>query len=96
MEGGMIQAASWTLKEAIRFEGDAVANRSWETYPILKFSETPETFVDIVARPEEPPLGVAEAAQGPTAAAIGNAVFSALGARVRDLPITPESIARAI
>ena len=96
MEGGMIQAASWTLKEAVRFEGDAVANRSWETYPILRFSETPETSVDIVAHPEEPPLGVAEAAQGPTAAAIGNAVFNALGARVRDLPITPDSIARAI
>ena len=40
-------------------------------------------------------MGAGEAAQGPTAAAIANAVFDALGVRVRDLPITPERIVAA-
>ena len=95
VEGGMVQSASWTLKEQVRFDGDAVATRGWDDYPILKFSEAPRVHVDIVARPEEKPLGVAEAAQGPAAAAIANAVHDALGARVRRLPITREAIIAA-
>ena len=43
-----------------------------------------------------PPLGVGEAAQGPTAAAIGNAVCDALGVRVRTLPLTEEQILAAM
>ena len=66
---------------------------NWERYPILRFSEVPAVEVDIVARPDCPPLGAGEAAMGPTAGAIGNAVFDALGVRVRDLPITAARIA---
>jgi CO/xanthine dehydrogenase Mo-binding subunit len=79
----------------VRFEGEAVASRDWPGYPILKFSETPEVAVEIVSRPDDPPLGVAEAAQGPSAAAIANAVHAALGVRVRRLPITREAIIAA-
>lgn len=96
IEGGMIQSTSWTLKEALEFDGEAVAARDWDSYPILKFSEVPETFVEILPRDDDPPLGVAEASQGPTAAAIGNAVHDALGVRVRRLPITRHAIAAAI
>jgi CO/xanthine dehydrogenase Mo-binding subunit len=95
IEGGMVQSASWTLKERITFEGDAVTNRDWEAYPILRFSEVPEIKVSLIVRPEMPPLGVGEAATGPTAAAIGNAVHRALGIRVRTLPITREAILAA-
>ncbi len=95
IEGGMIQAMSWTLKEEVRFEGEAIVSKDWENYPILKFSEIPETTVELIAHPEAPPLGVAEAAQGPTAAAIGNAVFRALGVRVRRLPLTRSAIMAA-
>ena len=96
IEGGIVQAASWTLKEALRFEGDAVVTRDWESYPILRFSEAPEIAVEVIDRPEDPALGVGEASLGPTAAAIGNAVFHGLGVRVRDLPITRDAIAAAI
>lgn len=96
IEGGMVQSTSWTLKEEVRFDGEAVASRDWESYPILRFSEVPETATEILPRPDDPPLGVAEASQGPTAAAIGNAVNRALGIRVRRLPITREAIASAI
>lgn len=96
VEGGIIQSASWTLKEQIRFEDDAVANTAWSTYPILRFSEAPRIAVKLIGRPDAPPLGVGETATGPTAAAIGNAVRQALGVRVRSLPLTREAVAAAL
>jgi len=96
IEGGMVQAASWTLKEAVGFDGEEVITTNWEAYPILTFAETPETAVDIIARPELPPLGVGEAAQGPMAAAIGNAVRRAAGVRIRALPITRDRLVAAL
>jgi CO/xanthine dehydrogenase Mo-binding subunit len=95
IEGGAVQAASWTLKEAVRFDRTRVTSDAWETYPILRFSEVPAVEVEILDRPEEASSGAGEAAAGPTAAAIGNAVFDALGVRVRDLPITAERIVAA-
>ncbi len=96
IEGGIVQAISWTLKEQVLWDRDRVLSRSWETYPILRFDETPEVEVSIVERPDEPSLGTGESAAGPTAAAIANALFNALGVRARDLPLTPERIARAM
>ena len=95
IEGGAIQAASWTLKEAVRFDRTRITSGSWEEYPILRFSEVPAVQVQVLQRPDEPAVGAGEAPMGPAAAAIGNAVFDALGVRVRDLPITPERIAAA-
>jgi CO/xanthine dehydrogenase Mo-binding subunit len=96
LEGGAIQATSWTIKERVRFDRRHVTSRDWETYPILRFSEVPEVQVDLVDRPGLPSLGSGEAAQGPTAGAIANAVAAALGVRVRRLPITTEAVIRAI
>jgi CO/xanthine dehydrogenase Mo-binding subunit len=90
IEGGCIQAASWTLKEAWR---PGVVG--WEDYPILKFSEVPPVEVHLLKN-EFPSVGAGECTMGPTAAAIANALHDALGVRVRDLPLTPERIARAI
>jgi CO/xanthine dehydrogenase Mo-binding subunit len=96
MEGGAIQATSWVLKEAVRFDRTRITSDTWETYPILRFSEVPAVDVEIIARPEEKTLGAGEAAHGPVAGAIANAVFDALGVRVRDLPITRERIIAAM
>ena len=96
IEGGAIQATSWVLKEAVRFDRTRITSDTWETYPILRFSEVPAVEVEIIARPEEKPLGAGEAAHGPVAGAIANAVFDALGVRVRDLPITRERIIAAM
>ena len=96
MEGGAIQATSWTLKEAVRFDRSRITSDTWETYPILRFSEVPAVEVEILNRPTERSLGAGEASHSPTAAAIGNAVFHALGVRVRDLPITRERIIAAM
>jgi CO/xanthine dehydrogenase Mo-binding subunit len=96
IEGGAIQATSWTLKEAVRFDRERITSDTWGTYPILRFSEVPAVEVEIIARPGEKALGAGEAAHSPVAAAIGNAVFHALGVRVRDLPITRERIIAAM
>ena len=96
IEGGAIQAASWTTREAVRFDGPHVSSDTWESYPILRFSEVPRVTVDIVDRPDQPALGAGEASIGPTAAAITNAVADALGVRVRTLPITPDAVVAAI
>jgi len=90
LEGGAIQATSWTLKEEGR-----IGAVSWEDYPILRFSEVPAVEVNLV-KSEAPSLGAGEAAQGPTGAAIANALHDALGVRVRDLPLTPERIVKAM
>jgi CO/xanthine dehydrogenase Mo-binding subunit len=95
VEGGIIQSASWVLKEQVRFD-DGVSSFDWETYPVLKFSEVPEIDVALVNTGAEAPLGVGEVSAGPAAAAIGNAVSHALGARIRDLPLTRERIMAAL
>ncbi len=95
VEGGIIQATSITLKESIAFAGDKVTTASWGDYPILKFSEVPEITVEIIDRPDQKPLGAGETSVGPTAAAIGNAVSRAIGARVAMMPINREAIIAA-
>jgi CO/xanthine dehydrogenase Mo-binding subunit len=95
IEGGAIQATSWTVKERVRFDRMRVTSTTWEEYPILRFSEVPAVDVVLVERPDEPPLGAGEIAQGPIAAAIANAVFDAIGLRVRDLPLVPERLRAA-
>jgi CO/xanthine dehydrogenase Mo-binding subunit len=95
-EGGMLQAASWVLKEAVPTNGSVLTAESWKDYPILSFSEVPEISVDVIAQPDCPSTGVGEASLGPTAGAIANAVASALGIRIRDLPLTRNSIITAM
>ncbi|HEX7743739.1 MAG TPA: molybdopterin cofactor-binding domain-containing protein [Micromonosporaceae bacterium] len=96
IEGGAIQATSWTVKERVRFDRTAVTSTDWESYPILRFSEVPRVEVHVLNRPDAPSLGAGEAAQGPVAAAIANALFAAIGVRVRDLPLTAERVIAAM
>jgi CO/xanthine dehydrogenase Mo-binding subunit len=92
LEGGIIQGASFVLKERVRFADGKVAASQWDDYPILRFSEIPEVDIRLIDAPNEPALGLGEASLGPTAGAIGNAVARALGTRIRDLPLTRERI----
>jgi nicotinate dehydrogenase subunit B len=97
LEGGILQAASWVLKEQVRLEGSGISSRDWDTYPVLKFSEVPEVMIELVNPiTDSPPLGLGEATAGPTAGAIGNAVAHALGARLRDLPLTRDRVMAAL
>jgi nicotinate dehydrogenase subunit B len=96
IEGGAIQATSWVLKERVRFDSQRITSNTWTAYPILRFSEVPEVHVELIQRPDLEPVGAGEAAHGPVTAAIANAVFDALGVRVRNLPITRDSLIAAM
>jgi nicotinate dehydrogenase subunit B len=95
LEGGLIQAASWTLFETVTFDAGGITSRDWESYPILTFDNVPRIETILVNRPDEPFLGAGEAAAGPTAGAIANALYRATGLRLRRLPFTPDTIRRA-
>jgi CO/xanthine dehydrogenase Mo-binding subunit len=84
------------LKERVRFDRHRITSGSWSDYPILRFSEVPEIDIALIERRDMDPLGAGEAALGPVTAAIANAVFDALGVRVRDLPITRDSLLKAL
>jgi CO/xanthine dehydrogenase Mo-binding subunit len=95
IEGGIIQSASWTLLEQVRFDARRVASQDWAGYPILRFNGVPDKVnVHLLDRPAQPFLGTGEAAQGPAAAALANAVADACGRRVRDLPLNRERLRR--
>jgi nicotinate dehydrogenase subunit B len=86
-EGGMIQSASWTLMEQVKFDAQHVSSRDWVSYPIMRFTQVPEVEVAVLNQPNEKAMGAGEAAQGPAAAAIANAVYKACGKRIRHLPM---------
>ncbi len=92
IEGGIIQSTSWSLKESVRYDAQRVQTRSWADYPILTFPEVPAVEVVLLNRPDERSLGTGEGSQGPTVAAIANAIANATGRRLRDLPFTRERV----
>jgi CO/xanthine dehydrogenase Mo-binding subunit len=96
IEGGMIQSASWTLKERVDFDKVGITTRNWLDYPILSFVEVPDIEVALINRPDTPPVGAGEGTQGPVSGAIGNAIYNAIGARLRDMPFTRDRIVAAL
>jgi nicotinate dehydrogenase subunit B len=96
-QGGIIQSTSWTLYEAVTFNDRRITSIDWSSYPILRFPSVPEQIdVHIIERPGEPFLGTGEAAQGPTCAAIANALRNATGKRFYDLPFSRDKVKAAI
>jgi CO/xanthine dehydrogenase Mo-binding subunit len=97
IEGAMVQAASWTLYEEVRFDRHHITSTDWSGYPIMRFPAAPESVeVHVIPRPGQPFLGTGEAGQGPMAAAIANALREATGARLRDLPLSAQRVKAAI
>ena len=95
LEGGLVQAASWTLHEEVRYDRGGITSRDWESYPILRFDNIPRIDTILLDRPDSPFLGAGEATAGPTAAAIANAIRDATGLTLRRLPFTPDAIRTA-
>ena len=92
IEGGIVQSASWTLKEQVRFDRAGITSRDWASYPIVTMLEAPKVEVELINRPNERSLGAGEGSQGPAVAAIANAFANATGKRIRDLPMNPERV----
>jgi nicotinate dehydrogenase subunit B len=96
IEGGILQSLSWTMFEGVTFDTTRITSVDWSTYPILRFGSVPESLtVRIVDRPGTAFLGCGEAAQGPAAAALANAVANATGKRIRDLPLNAARVKAA-
>ena len=97
IEGGILQSLSWTTFEAVMHDDRRITSRDWGTYPILRFSHVPQTVeVHVIDRPGEHFLGTGEAAQGPTAGALANALAHATGVRVRDLPLSARRLKQVL
>ncbi|MDE2488234.1 MAG: xanthine dehydrogenase family protein molybdopterin-binding subunit [Alphaproteobacteria bacterium] len=96
LEGGMIMAASWLLKEQVKLGGAGVASTTWDDYPILRFDEVPPIEIELLNVRDSRPYGLGEISAGPVMAAISNAVAHALGVRIREAPFTREKIAAAL
>jgi nicotinate dehydrogenase subunit B len=96
LEGSFLQAASWTLKEQVGFDSEGIYTTDWYSYPILRFQDVPKIETVLLNRPDMPYLGSGEACQGPAAAAIANAVFDAVGIRLREIPFTPAKVLAAL
>ncbi|WP_237476507.1 xanthine dehydrogenase family protein molybdopterin-binding subunit [Lichenibacterium dinghuense] len=97
IEGAVLQSMSWTLFEEVAFDASGIGSVDWATYPILRFDAVPDSVeVHLMDRPGEPFLGCGECGQGPTGAAIANAVADAIGVRLRDLPLTRDKVLAAL
>ncbi|WP_028231126.1 xanthine dehydrogenase family protein molybdopterin-binding subunit [Paraburkholderia mimosarum] len=97
IEGGIVQSASWTLHEELRYDTHRIRSFDWGTYPILRFSSVPARIeVHLIDRPGAPFLGTAEASMGPTAGALVNALFDATGKRVREMPLAGDTLRKLI
>ncbi|MDB5945780.1 MAG: aldehyde dehydrogenase [Ramlibacter sp.] len=92
VEGGIVQALSWSLKEAVRWGPEGILTSSWDDYPILNFDEVPLVAIELIDRPDQPSLGAGEVAAGPVAGALGNAIAHALEVRARHLPFTADRL----
>ncbi len=96
VEGNILQTLSRALHEEIVYDRQRVTTVTWATYPILTMPEVPAIEVDLIQRLDAPPLGAGEAAAAPVGAALGNAVFDALGVRLRTVPFRPERVKAAM
>ncbi len=96
IEGGTIQTVSRTLMEAVRWDRREVLSRDWLSYPIIRHDQVPRVEVDLIDRPDQPTFAAGEPTPCAIPAAIGNAVFDATGARLREIPFTPDQVKAAL
>jgi nicotinate dehydrogenase subunit B len=96
LEGGAIQAASWTLCESADVSPEGIRSEDWESYPIFRFSDVPEVAVTLIDQPDCASVGAGECSAGPTAAAIANAIHDAIGIRVRAMPFTADYLMNVV
>jgi nicotinate dehydrogenase subunit B len=96
IEGNVIQTVSRVLKEELLFSQSKVTSVDWASYPILRFPEVPEVVMDLIDRPDQVPWGAGEPTAAMVPGALGNAVFDAIGVRLRSVPFTPAKVLAAI
>jgi CO/xanthine dehydrogenase Mo-binding subunit len=92
MSGCLIQGCSRALLEEVRFTKTRQTSLDWNSYPILRFKDSPSVTTVVVQRINEPSTGSGEPATAAVAAAIGNAFFDATGVRLYSAPMNPARV----
>jgi nicotinate dehydrogenase subunit B len=96
LEGCVIMGLGYSLSEEVKFSGGKVLTQNLDTYSIPKFSWVPKIDYIILDRQNEPPKGGGEPAIVLMPGLIANAIFDATGARLFQLPMTPERVLEAL
>ena len=83
--------------EEVTWDEEKVTSVDWSSYHSLPLGfDVPKIEVTLLNRPDQPATGAGETAITLTAAALGNAIFDATGARIRQVPFTPERVKSAL
>ncbi len=96
IEGNVLQAVSRALLEEVQFDSTGQKNLDWNSYPVIRFEQVPDLEIVLIDRPDMQPLGGGEPSIVPVTAAIANAIFDATGARMRQVPFTPQRVLSAL
>jgi len=92
IEGNIVQGVSRALMEEVKFDSSGITTLDWKSYPVIRFPDVPTIEIVLINRPEMAALGGGEPSSAPIAAAIANAIFDAVGARMREAPFTPARV----
>ena len=96
IDGNVIQTVSRTLIEDLKWDRSMVTGLDWNSYPILRFPDVPHVAIDLIDRPTERPWGAGEPTAAVVPSAIANAIYDAVGARMRSVPFTPDKVLAAL
>jgi isoquinoline 1-oxidoreductase len=96
LEGSVVLALSPALREQITFDNGRVTNASWGQYQPLRMNEVPTVTVSFLEDKTSPMSGIGEPGVAPAAAAVSNAVYDAIGVRLRETPFTPDRVLAAL
>ena len=97
IEGGALQGMSRALLEEVTWDDQKVTSVDWRTYRTLPLGfAVPKIETVLLNRPEEEATGAGETSITVAAAALANAIFDATGARIREIPFTPERVKAAL
>ena len=96
IEGCITMGLGYALAEELRFKGGQILDQNFDTYQLPRFSWLPRIRTVLVDNPDLGPQGGGEPAITPMGAVVANAVFDAIGARVYELPMTPERVKAAM
>ena len=97
IEGGALQGMSRALREEVTWDDQKITSVDWQTYRTFPLGfDIPKIEVVLLNRPDHDATGAGETSITIVAAAIGNAIFDATGARIRQAPFTPERVKAAL
>jgi CO/xanthine dehydrogenase Mo-binding subunit len=96
IEANVMQGVSRSLIEEVKWDATGIKTVDWRTYPVITFAKVPDVDIVLINRPERAASGSGEPGIVPIFAAIGNAIFDAVGVRLREGPFTPQRVKAAL